>query len=61
MYGGNVLILDEPFRGLDEELTDRITERIAGELKPSDHDRTVILITHDENLAENLADNVIRI
>lgn len=61
LHGGNVLILDEPFRGLDDELTDRITERIMSELKPEDHDRTVILITHDEDLAGRLADRVIRL
>ncbi len=61
LYGGGILILDEPFRGLDDELTDRIIERIGSELKPSDHDRTVILITHDEELAERLADRVIRL
>ena len=61
LYGGGILILDEPFRGLDDELTDRIIERIGNELKPSDHGRTVILITHDEELAERLADRVIRL
>jgi len=61
LYGGGILILDEPFRGLDDELTDRIIKRIGSELKPLDHGRTVILITHDEELAERLADRVIRL
>ncbi len=61
LYGGNILILDEPFRGLDEELRDRIIEDIMPELRPDDVPRTVILITHDEELAERLADKVIRI
>ena len=55
LYGGNVLILDEPFRGLDEELRGRIIEEISTDLRPADGARTVILITHDEDLAEELA------
>ena len=61
LYGGNVLILDEPFRGLDEELRGRIIDEISTELGPAGGARTVILITHDEDLAEELADRVIRI
>ena len=61
LYGGNTVILDEPFRGLDEDLRERITGRIMNDLKPSDHERTVILITHDEELAERLADRVVRL
>lgn len=61
LYGGNVLILDEPFRGLDEELRDRIIERLSGELHPLKGERTVILITHDEDLADRLADRKIYI
>ena len=61
LFGGNVLILDEPFRGLDEELRERIIRDIASEIRPEDSPKTVILITHDEELAERLADKVIRI
>jgi NitT/TauT family transport system ATP-binding protein len=61
LFGGNVLILDEPFRGLDEELKERIIRDIASEIRPEDSPKTVILITHDEELAERLADKVIRI
>ncbi len=61
LYGGSVLILDEPFRGLDEELRDRIIEKIMPYLKPEDMPKTVILITHDEDLAEDMADRIIRL
>ena len=69
LYGGNVLILDEPFRGLDQDTRDRLIERLYGELKrdPSGEEegsflfRTVILITHDEDLAERLFDREIRL
>ena len=60
IYGGKILILDEPFRGLNDELTDRIVERIMGELKPEEG-RTVLLITHDEELAGRLADRTVRL
>lgn len=69
LYGGNVLILDEPFRGLDQDTKDRLIDRLHGELKrdPSGDEegsflfRTVILITHDEDLAERLFDREIRL
>ncbi len=61
LYGGDVLILDEPMRGLDEDLRKRIIEDIADELRPADRPKTVILITHDEDLAEELADRVVRL
>ena len=60
IFGGNILILDEPFRGLNDELADRIIERMVSDLKP-DEGRTVLLITHDEELADRLADSVVRL
>ena len=61
LYGGNILILDEPFRGLDEELRKRIIEDIHEDLRLADRPKTVILITHDERLAKGMADRVIRL
>ena len=61
LYGGNILILDEPFRGLDEELRTRVVEVIGDDIKPDDRPKTVIMITHDEDLAAMLADRVVRI
>ena len=61
LYGGDLLILDEPFRGLDEDLRQRIIDKMAEDLRPSDRQKTVILITHDERLAEGMADRVIRL
>ncbi len=69
LYGGNVLILDEPFRGLDQDTKDRLIQRLYGEFKrdPSGEEegsflfRTVILITHDEDLADRLFDREIRL
>ena len=61
LFGGNVLILDEPFRGLDEDLKGRIIDDISDCLRPIDQPKTVLLITHDEDLAGKLADRVVRI
>ena len=60
LYRGNLLILDEPFRGLDEELRERIIGRMSEYLGGS-RGRTVILITHDEDLADKLSDKRINI
>ncbi len=42
---GDILILDEPFRGLDEALKERIVNRLWNK---STKEKTVILITHNE-------------
>lgn len=49
-----LMILDEPFRGLDDALKDRITERLW---ERETTGKTVILITHSAEDAERLADN----
>jgi NitT/TauT family transport system permease protein len=51
-----LLILDEPMRGLNQDLKERILRNIEDDLKG----RTVILISHDEGLTESLTGNVIR-
>ena len=61
LYRGNLLILDEPFRGLDEELRERIIGRLSEYLGEGGTGRTVILITHDEDLADKLSDKRINI
>ncbi|MBO4849049.1 MAG: ABC transporter ATP-binding protein [Clostridia bacterium] len=57
-FGGSPLLLDEPFKGLDPEMRERIAERIlsyAGE-------GPILLITHDEREAELLkCDEIIRL
>lgn len=45
-YGGDVLLLDEPFQGLDEELTGRVAARIR------DAAPLIILSVHDRKEAE---------
>lgn len=53
-----LMILDEPFRGLDAALKDRIIDRLwqGGTVA-----RTVILITHSAEDAERLADKILEL
>ena len=44
-FGGDIIILDEPLKGLDAELKKRIAARIKA------HFNTILLITHDEDEA----------
>ena len=51
-----LIILDEPFRGLDEDLKERLIKRLWNEQVAG---RTLLLITHDKEDAKNLAERVI--
>lgn len=48
-FGGDVLLLDEPFKGFDSELKKRIFPYIIGYAKNA----LVVLVTHDEKEAES--------
>ena len=49
-YHGDPLLLDEPFKGLDPDMRERIAERILERAEGA----PILLITHDENEAELL-------
>ena len=49
-FGGNILILDEPFKGLDEELKLRIAARLKGRFP------LTVIATHDIEEAKLLGD-----
>ena len=51
-YGGNLVLLDEPFRGLDEATRDGVIDLCREVLR----EKTTILVTHDRTEAEALAD-----
>ncbi len=51
------LLLDEPFTGQDEQMKEHLVQLIKEETPG----KTVVIITHDELLAERIADNIIRI
>lgn len=53
-YESGVYFLDEPFKGLDSELKDRVARRVFDRLR----DKTVVFVTHDRAEAERYADTV---
>ena len=58
LAGSNLMILDEPFRGLDEGLKQRILERLW---QKNIENKTVLLISHSREDCENLTERVISI
>ena len=54
-YKGEMYILDEPFKGFDDELKKRILPVI---FKLKEHGKTIILITHNKEEADLLADKI---
>lgn len=58
-YKSRILLMDEPFKGLDEKLKNEIIEEF---LRIHNKDkRTVILVTHDIKEAETLGDEIYNI
>ncbi|MCL2200088.1 MAG: ATP-binding cassette domain-containing protein [Defluviitaleaceae bacterium] len=55
-YGGDLIILDEPFAGLDDATRKNIYPHIFDDGKK---DRLIILVTHDLKEAELLSDRLI--
>lgn len=53
----DVIVLDEPFKGLDSEVKEKVYEYVAMKAKG----KTVLLITHDLQEAERLARNKVEI
>lgn len=53
-FNGDVLLLDEPFKGMDAPLR----RYMAGLISECSRGRTVLLVTHDPVDAEELADTV---
>ena len=51
-YGGNLVLLDEPFRGLDVATRDEVIDLCREALR----EKTTIFVTHDRAEAEALAD-----
>ena len=53
----DTVFLDEPFVGLDEELKDRVSERVFEMIKS----KGVILVTHDSKESEKFSDKVVSV
>ena len=58
-YSGDVFLLDEPFTGLDEDLKERIAERVTKQWRAEK--KTVLFVTHVQAEADRWADEVIRL
>jgi len=56
-YKSDILILDEPFKALDEILLEKMINLILDEHGK----RTIIIITHDNNIINRIADDKIHI
>ena len=54
-FGGDILLLDEPFKGLDEALAGRIMGRVFAAAP------LTVLVTHDGMLAERLGAETIEL
>ena len=53
-YGGDPLLLDEPFRGLDYAIREQVMERV----KKFGENGLVVLVTHDREEALTLGDSL---
>jgi NitT/TauT family transport system ATP-binding protein len=59
LYGGDLLLLDEPFSALDEEMRQELATRLRKQLKKEG--KTAILVTHLRAEAEAFADRILRL
>lgn len=55
-FGGDILLLDEPLKGLDPDTRARVADLILRESR----DKTLLLVTHDQWEAQNLCETVLR-
>ena len=55
-YGGDILLLDEPLKGLDADTRDQVSALLRKEWAG----KTLLLVTHDPSEAESLCDRVYR-
>lgn len=57
MADSDIILMDEPFTGLDSARKDEVMKCVKENIKG----RTVILVTHDEHEARIMADDIIRL
>ena len=55
-YGGDILLLDEPLKGLDADTRERVVALLRRECR----DKTLLLVTHDPQEATLLCDTVLQ-
>ena len=54
-FGGEILLLDEPLKGLDPDTRDRVAQLILRESR----DKTLLLVTHDQWEAQQFCQTVL--
>ena len=54
-FGGDILLLDEPLKGLDPDTRERVAERILRECR----DKTLLLVTHDQWEAQRFCQTIL--
>lgn len=55
-YNGDLLLMDEPFKGMDHELKQRIMKRL---LKlHEERNNSIVMVTHDGDEAKVMGDNI---
>ena len=59
VYGGDLMLLDEPFAALNEELRTQLLHRLKARLKQTGS--SAILVTHQREDAEAFADRIFRL
>jgi len=59
VFGGDFMLLDEPFAGLDDVTRERIYPFIFGSSDKPDSSRLTVLVTHDQSEAQHVADRLI--
>ena len=57
LYDPELILLDEPFKGLDEDLRRNVMDELLEKL----HGKTVILVTHDPEEAEYMGGKIIQL
>lgn len=57
LYEGDLLLLDEAFKGLDPETKEKVMQAVGRETKG----KTVISVTHDEQEALDFGDSILKI
>ena len=57
LYAGDILLLDEPTKGLDEQNKRLVIDYILTASK----DKTVLWVTHDDEEAKYVSDRIIKI
>ncbi len=54
-YDAPLVVMDEPFKGLDEDTKETVMETVMDMTKG----KTLLIITHDEQEAQRFADNIV--